>query len=203
MSLFVKICGIAVERDAMAVAGMAPDALGFVFWPDSKRFVEPAVVGEWHLPGDVKRVGVFVDATPEDVKTIVQEARLDVVQLHGDEDPRQYAALGVQVWKALHLAESNVDSGSLPTVDAFLVDSRNANMPGGTGRVCDWDAAAEFAEQSDRNVILAGGLNPANVAEGVARVKPWGVDVSTGVEDGPGRKNLDLVREFIEICRKM
>lgn len=202
MSVFVKICGMGSEDEAQAVADLGADAVGFIFWSQSRRYIDPAEVGSWSLPQNVLKVGVFVDAEPREVESIVEIAGLDAIQLHGGEDPGDYDRIAAGCWKVLHL-DAWEDRFSVDMeVDAYLLDSRTAESPGGTGKVCDWDAAAEFVGSTEKKVVLAGGLNPENVMDALERVKPWGVDVSSGVESAEGRKDLILVQEFIERCRK-
>jgi phosphoribosylanthranilate isomerase len=204
MSVFVKICGMTSADEAGAVSELEPDALGFIFWPKSRRFVPPAMVGDWETAPGVLRVGVFVDATPDSVAQAVVEARLDVVQLHGREDPRDYAGAGAALWKALHLGGG--PTAEMPDgrgLQAFLLDSRIQEIPGGTGQTCDWQAAADFVRACPRSVLLAGGLAPHNAAAAIMQVQPWGLDVSSGVETASGTKDLKLVEEFIEQCRRI
>lgn len=203
MALFVKICGMVSREDAERVSALGPDAVGFIFWPKSRRCVDPRAVAAWQTPEGVLRVGVFVDAEPEEVAVTVARARLDVAQLHGGEDPALYSGVGARVWKALHLDGGYPPEYGSDVPEAVLLDSRTVDMPGGTGRVCDWDAAAEYVAAADCRVILAGGLTPDNVMSAVERVRPWGVDASSGLEDDAGRKRMDLVEEFILRCRKM
>lgn len=199
----VKICGICRGGDAAAVAALAPDAMGFVFHPASPRAVRPAEVAAWTrgLPASIVKVGVFVDLPPAEVAAAVAEAGLDVAQLHGRESPSQCREVGAPVWKALHLERPLPAPVDAYPVDAFLVDGYASSSPGGTGVRADWDRAAAFAGAAPRPVWLAGGLHPGNVAEAIRRVRPYGVDVSSGVESRPGRKDLQKVKDFIEQCR--
>lgn len=203
MGLFVKICGIASGADAEAVAELSPDALGFNFWPGSPRYVLAGEVAAWvrDLPAHLLRVGIFVDAAPDEVDSICEKAGLQVAQLHGRETPAMVARLHLPAWKVVHLDRMTVPDAQAYAVDAFLVDSYSAAMPGGTGKVADWPKAAEFVRDAGRKVILAGGLTPLNVGEAIERVHPWGVDVSSGVEAAPGKKDLLKVKDFIETCR--
>jgi len=200
----VKICGLCSEDDIKAVAEMNPDAMGFIFWEPSKRYVLPQRVGEWTkmISPDIWKVGVFVDAPLDVILECIQLAGLDVVQLHGAESPELCRDIPVKVWKALHLDRTDPQTVASYLVDAFLVDSYSTQAPGGTGQCCDWQVAKDFVAQTSTPVWLAGGLNPDNVQEAVAQVHPWGVDVSSGVEMSPGVKNISLVREFIERCRQ-
>lgn len=204
MGLFVKICGIASGSDAESVAALAPDALGFVFWAGSKRVVAADDVARWgrNLPANLLKVGVFVNASPDDVQRAVETAGLDIAQLHGAEKPEDFAGRPFRLWRALSLkpgVEARTDGWR---VDAFLVDTYSPLSPGGTGEVGDWSLARAFAQKSAAPVVLAGGLKPENVRAAVISVQPWGVDVSSGVEMQPGKKDLVKVREFIERCRK-
>ncbi|MBU1693141.1 MAG: phosphoribosylanthranilate isomerase [Verrucomicrobia bacterium] len=214
MSLFVKICGLCSESDVRAVAGLGPDAMGFVFWPGSKRAVVPADVAAWtrDLPPGILKVGVFVDASPEELEQTVREAGLDVVQLHFfqclEKARENFPMIGKKIqnfskhWKVVYLDQSEPGTEETAFVDAFLVDHYSAVSPGGTGQVADWAAARDFVRRCAKPVVLAGGLTPDNVAEAIRAVRPWGVDVSSGVELSPGRKDLKKVERFIKICRE-
>ncbi|NCC49612.1 MAG: phosphoribosylanthranilate isomerase [Spartobacteria bacterium] len=201
---FVKICGLTSAEDVRAVVALKPDAVGFVFWAPSKRYVTPRQVAEWAalIPSDILKVGVFVDAGRDVILETVRQAGLEVVQLHGGEAPEACDGFPVQVWKALHLDRVDERSLSAYQVDAFLIDSYSTDAPGGTGRCCDWRAVRTFVEKVSTPVLLAGGLESANVREALEQTRPWGVDVSSGVEKAPGVKDRLLVKEFIEQCRQ-
>jgi phosphoribosylanthranilate isomerase len=201
--MFVKICGIARWDDAVDVAEAGPDAMGFVFWPQSARYVRPADAAAWvaDLPPAIFKVGVFVDAAPEEVRRIVETVRLDVAQLHGSESPAAYLHLGAKLWKALRAGRDRAEKAAAWSVDALLLDTYSDDAPGGTGKLGDWEAAREFVRAAHTKVLLAGGLRPESVADAIREVRPWGVDVSSGVEAGPGRKDPVRVKEFIEQCR--
>lgn len=203
MGCFVKICGIANAADVRAVAELRPDAMGFVFWAGSRRAVKADDVGAWlrDVPTGIKRVGVFVDAAPDDVLQIMERAGLDAAQLHGHETAAAFAGFPKPIWRAVSLRPGMAPDLSGWSVDAYLVDTYSSQAPGGTGQVGDWPAARVFVAHSAKPVLLAGGLTPENVREALRTVKPWGADVSSGVEAGPGRKDLDKVRRFIEQCR--
>jgi phosphoribosylanthranilate isomerase len=192
------VCGITRREDAALAVALGADALGFIFWSKSPRAIEPAVARDVHagLPPLVSRVGVFVNASPTDVAEAVRTAGLDVVQLHGDEPTELYAGVGARVMKVASL-ETEADVARViawPEAVTPLVDAVDRERRGGTGRVADWVLAARVA--AARPMLLAGGLNPANVGEALARVRPWGVDVSSGVEDAPGIKNPARLRAF-------
>jgi phosphoribosylanthranilate isomerase len=200
MSVFVKICGICHPEDAQAVAQAGPDAMGFVFWPDSRRYVQPEKVAHWPIPPSIKKVGVFADI--QTVQDCVARAGLDVVQLHGHESPALCAQLPGLRWKLIHLNESTPAASAAYDVDALLLDNYSEKAPGGTGMPCDWKAAQAFVASCGRPVVLAGGLKPENIRQAIEQVRPWGVDVSSGVEQSPGKKDMQRVKDFIELCRK-
>ena len=204
MGIFVKICCIANEDDALRVAELRPDAVGFIFSAKSKRHVTASDVGRWtaQLPKDLLKVGVFVDTEPRLVASIMQEAGLDVAQLHGSEMPMAYAKLGLRVWKTAYAGRADASSLSASPIDAVLLDTYSPTSPGGTGEVGDWKAAADFVKSCTKHVLLAGGLSPENVREAIRAVRPWGVDVCSVVEASPGRKDLKKVEAFITACRR-
>jgi phosphoribosylanthranilate isomerase len=203
MGVFVKICGNARAEDVAEVAALKPDAMGFIFWPASPRAVDPEAVAEWtrSLDPAILKVGVFADESPERVLDVVRRARLQAVQLHGSEPPDQAARIPGRVWKVIHLDRLSPEQAAAYSVDAFLIDSYSSRSPGGTGKVVDWNRARAFVETAGRPVLLAGGLTPGNVAEAIRTVRPWGVDVASGLEQEPGRKDINLVKAFIEACR--
>jgi len=167
--------------------------------------VTPDQVRAWTepWPAGILRVGVFVDATPEEAGRAADRARLDVLQLHRPGDPAPFRTAGRRVWQVRRLDGGAPDAIGVAAPDAYVVDSATAARPGGTGVAVDWDRAAEYVRAADRPVVLAGGLTPGNVAEAVRRIAPWGVDVSTGVESAPGRKDPGKVAEFIRQCRSL
>jgi phosphoribosylanthranilate isomerase len=197
--VFVKICGITTEEDALLAVAMGADAVGFVFSP-SDRQIAPARAADIakRLPPEVLTVGVFRDESPERVVQITLRSGLRAAQLHGHESAEDTRAVAAQVpvvikaFPAGHDGLKRVDDYG---ADAVLIDS----VAPGSGIVFDW-ALAEGAP-SNRRVILAGGLTPENVADGISRVRPWGVDVSTGVESEPGRKDPRKVQAFINAAR--
>lgn len=203
MGVFVKICGVRTFHDAEQVSALSPEAIGHIFWPGSKRYVEPEIVAAWRkdLPAGILRVGVFVDASTDEIQRAVDTAELDIIQLHGSEPPAFCGELPYRKWKVLRLDASGHELEAY-SVDAFLIDSYSVDSPGGTGETLDWARAREFVEEQSVRVILAGGLAPENVAAAIREVSPWGVDVCSGVEKQPGVKDLGKVREFIEICRR-
>lgn len=197
--MFVKICGITSEEDALLATALGADAVGFVFAP-SARQIQPIQAYDIvrRLPPDILTVGVFRDHAPQRVVDIVQQVGLKAAQLHGHEsvDDTQYVRSRVAlVIKAFPAGAPALDEVARYPADAVLIDSATP----GSGQVFDW-ALAEGAPLG-RRVILAGGLTPENVGAAIARVRPWGVDVSTGVESAPGKKDARKVRAFIEAAR--
>lgn len=203
MGLFVKICGCCSRADLKAVSEMEPDAVGFILWPGSKRYVDANAVGDWvgDVPDSILKVGVFVNPTHDEIKRAEERAYLDVVQLHGEETPEFCAKVDGTVWKAIHLNRAMAAPLDAYEVDAFLLDHHGGVQPGGTGKTVDWEAAARFVADSPKKVLLAGGLSRDNVAEAIGAVRPWGVDVSSGVESDVGKKDLMKVKDFIVACR--
>ncbi len=203
MGCFIKICGLARAEDVAALAALRPDAIGLVFWPQSRRAVSAEQAAPWlrDVPPGILKIGVFVGDPPETVARTVERAGLDAAQLHGREIPSDFSGFPHPLWRAIRVGPAQSDDWRAWSVDAYLLDSYSADAPGGTGRVCDWNAAARWVADAPRPVLLAGGLTPDNVRAAVRTVRPWGVDVSTGVERAPGIKDLDKVKAFIERCR--
>src|SRR5688572_19296993 len=197
--LFVKICGLTRVQDAELAAALGARALGFVFWPDSPRAVtaETAKAIAARIPKDVAKVGVFVNEDIERVRDIVDEVGLDFAQLHGDETPEYCQRLARKVIKAVGIREDGDSTfASFDSDVLLLVDAHDPAARGGTGRTVDWDAARAVA--AERPLILAGGLNAANVRLAIRSVRPYGVDVSSGVESAPGVKDPNRMRAFFE-----
>ncbi|MCD5401734.1 phosphoribosylanthranilate isomerase [candidate division NPL-UPA2 bacterium] len=198
----VKICGLTNLEDALAAAELGADALGFVFAESPRRIsLERAAEIVRSLPPFLTCVGLFVDELPEMVREAIKECRLNALQFHGTESPDYCRQFMIKTIKAFRLRNEN----SLETiphyrVDAYLLDTYVEGIPGGTGESFNWDLALR-ARELGRPIILAGGLKPDNVAEAIGRVKPYGVDVSTGVEAEPGKKDYKKMKEFIKIVR--
>ncbi|MEW6352206.1 MAG: phosphoribosylanthranilate isomerase [Thermodesulfobacteriota bacterium] len=192
----VKICGITTIEDAMAAVGAGADALGFVFAPSPRR-VSPdrarAIVRE--LPPFVITVGVFVNAGLEEIRAIRAFCKLGLVQLHGSESEDFVNQLGSGTIKALRVGSDTVVRPESYAGATLLLDTYSPSAAGGTGTTFDWSLAAEVARS--RPVILAGGLTPENVADAIRTVSPYGVDVSSGVEIEPGRKDHEKISRFV------
>ena len=197
--MFVKICGITTEEDGLLAVAMGADAVGFVFAPSSRQVaVDHARDIARRLPPEILTVGVFRDEAPQRVVELCHRAALRVAQLHGRESPEATTWVRERVGsviKAFPAGAAALDSIGDYAADAIMIDS---HAPG-SGEVFDW-SLAEGAPLG-RRFILAGGLTPANVGEAIELVKPWGVDVSTGVESSPGHKDAMKVRDFVRNAR--
>ena len=197
----VKVCGITSLEDALAAMDAGADMLGFNFYARSPRYISPAEARKIveRLPEGTSCVGVFVnESAPADVEHVAREVGLGVVQLHGDETPEFCQSLrGLTTIKALRVgADFNVETPAAYNTDAVLLDAYVAGARGGTGHTFDWTLATLTRERVPR-LILAGGLNPDNVAAAVAAVRPYAVDVCSGVESAPGHKSPQLMRRFV------
>jgi phosphoribosylanthranilate isomerase len=199
----VKICGITNREDALTAVQAGADGLGFIFYPSSPRFVKPDQAREitQGLPGSICRVGVFVDQAPEEVRRIMRFCGLDLIQLHGTESSDYCALFPSSVLiKAVSLAkeEDLAVLGDYP-VKAILMDAGGPGKPGGTGRTCDWSLAKKAGER--HRLILAGGLHPDNILSALETVCPRAVDVGSGVEARPGKKDSGKVRELVAVVK--
>jgi phosphoribosylanthranilate isomerase len=202
----VKVCGITSVEDGLMAARAGVDAVGFVFWPRSSRAidVETARLIARALPPFVTRVGVFVDASHEELACVAEAVGLDVLQLHGQETPDFVERLSRPVLKALRVDDSfsvDVAARYAERGAALLLDSGTAALPGGTGRTFDWGLARRVRERLG-TLVLAGGLTPENVAQAIAQVAPTAVDVSSGVEAAPGQKDAAKVEALMAAVRQ-
>ena len=199
----VKICGITAAEDAAAAVDAGADALGFVFVPGTERLVRLETVEQivGNLPPFVTTVGVFVNQALEEVLRVVGRCRLQAVQLHGDEPEEYSRSLPIRVIKAIRVREARdlAPIGAYPA-HAFLLDAFVEGKAGGTGATISWDLARQAKGKVP--IILSGGLKPETVSQAVRTVRPYGVDVSSGVETSPGRKDQKKVREFIAAVRE-
>jgi phosphoribosylanthranilate isomerase len=210
----VKICGLTNLEDALLALEAGADLLGFVIYPKSPRGVSLAAVAEItqalrRAPAFHQRrpalVGVFVNAPPAEVARALDEAGLDLAQLSGHEPPDDLRALG---WRAYKAIRSQAEADALPAVDAppahpscpdFLLDAAHPTLYGGSGQLADLALAARLAAR--HRLLLAGGLTPDNVAAAIRAVRPWGVDVASGVEAAPGKKDPAKVRAFVQAAK--
>ena len=198
----LKVCGITRPEDAELAVEVGAWAIGFILWQGSKRYVEPAMAAG--IARSVRRraelVGVFVNPTLDEVVRVAEGVGLTYVQLHGDEGPAFCAAVfqrtGARVIKALRIGSgADIRDAERYHTDFHLLDAAAGAAYGGTGRTWDWTLAAQ--RHSRVPVILSGGLTPENVADGIAAVQPWGVDVASGVESAPGIKDPAKVEAFV------
>jgi phosphoribosylanthranilate isomerase len=205
--VFVKICGITSPEDALLAAEAGADAVGFVFWPKSPRCVDAVTARRIAdaLPPSVVRVGVFVDAGREELVRTADEAGLDLLQLHGSETPEALAELPLRALKAVRVGSGFAPEMALQyegRAAGILLDTLRDGKPGGTGEPFDWALVREVRRRASF-VVLAGGLSPDNIKAALEAVSPDGVDVSSGVEAAPGRKDPARVRAFVDVVRSL
>ena len=204
----VKICGITNREDAEAAISLGADALGFILYEKSKRYIpmEQAMAIIDELPPLVQAVAVTVDATREfsNLGWRKQLKHFGAAQLHGNETPGHVRAVGkyLPVIKALAADRALLIPPENYPVTAFLLDTPSPKH-GGTGRSFNWDLAVEFKKRTNQPLLLSGGLTPDNVARAIEAVHPYGVDVSSGVEASPGKKDHAKLRDFIQVCKRM
>lgn len=199
--MFIKICGITRLEDARLALESGASAIGFVMWRESPRYVTPeqvrAIVDR--LPTGATTVGVFVDETAGQIQRVVDATGITMVQLNDESLPADMRVLDRPVLKVVTLANAARLAAEWPEDVTLLLDAHDPVKRGGTGVTVDWDAAAALAAR--RRLVMAGGLAPGNIAEAIARVRPYGVDVSSGVEESPGVKDPGKVMDFIAKAR--
>ena len=209
----IKICGINTVTDALAAMDAGADLIGFNFYPKSPRYVEVGmcrnIMSVMRQHGRVTCVGVFVNASVGEILATMDTLGLNLAQLHGDESPEMLEALDGKAFKAIRLStDSETESRTITDFaekrhrfePALLVDAAVKGVFGGSGVTADWDGAAKLAKKYP--LLLAGGLTPGNAAEAVRQVKPWGVDVASGVESAPGVKDTRKMIEFVKNVRR-
>ncbi len=203
MSVTVKICGITSEADALAAVEAGADAIGLMFYEGSPRHVtlEQAKTISAALPPHVMRVGVFVNAEEAFVHQALTECMLNILQFHGDETPEECSRYPVMTLKAFRVQgdETLAQLEAYPSA-GYLLDAYVKDALGGTGATFNWDLAVR-AQEFGKPIFLAGGLTPENVVEAVRKVQPFGVDVSSGVESEPGRKDAEQMRTFVSAAK--
>jgi phosphoribosylanthranilate isomerase len=198
--VYVKVCGITTPDDARLVAGYGADAVGLIFAKSPRKVsVEEARMIAAALPDGVLKVGVFVDAEPEEVLRVAARVGLDYAQLHGDESPEVVSAMrggGLKVIRALRIRDAD-SFGAMEGygADLFLLDAYSKRARGGTGERFDWEVAKSLKGRG--NILVSGGLTPENVREAIRFFEPYGVDASSSLEDAPGKKNVERVRRFV------
>jgi len=198
----VKFCGFTHQDDVAQAVALGADALGFVFYGPSSRYVSPehAQTLTRSVPAFVTRVGLFVNEEAETVQRIFELARLNLIQYHGEESPEFCDAIGLPYIKAFRVRKGmdlRTEMDRYPHASGFLLDAYVKGQPGGTGERFDW----ELIPQSHAPIILAGGLTPDNAKDAIDQVAPWALDVSGGVETKPGRKDPDKMARFMNACR--
>jgi phosphoribosylanthranilate isomerase len=205
VSVKVKICGITSVADGLVAAEAGADVVGLMFYEKSPRHISLETAGEIShaLPPFVLRAGVFVNPSEELVMEAIARCGLNLLQFHGDETPEFCTQFGIMSMKAFRIRDA-ASLAALPKypTEAYLLDAFSAEALGGTGEKFNWDLAIE-AKKFGKPIFLAGGLTPENVAEAVAKVQPFGVDVSSGVESAPGKKDAAKVRAFIAAAKSV
>jgi phosphoribosylanthranilate isomerase len=204
----IKICGLTTPQDAQAAIELGADALGFNFYPGSKRYLEIEAAAQWigELPRTVEKFAVVVDPTLAEAEALAAIRGVDALQLHGSETPefcRRLKERGIRFEKAIPVADGH-PIGASPEffTDTVLLDSAGTGQFGGSGNTFPWEMARDFVQANPHlRVVLAGGLRPETVAEAIAMVRPFGVDVTTGVESTPGKKEYGRLRAFISAAR--
>lgn len=201
----VKVCGITREEDALAAIEAGIDALGFNFYPQSKRAVRLADIAEWvhKLPDDIGRVAVVVHPEEALLRELTRSGLFHALQFHGGETPEFCAAWGGDFYiKARPISDvASADAALADPAPCLLLDAHAPGVHGGTGKTIDWSLAAGVVSASVRPVVLSGGLRPDNVAEAVRQVRPVALDTASGVESSPGVKDRLLMRAFVEAAR--
>jgi len=203
----VKICGLTTLEDARFVSGALADYLGFIFYPESPRYIEPAKAGaiiNW-LEGPGK-VGVFVNQPLDDVNSIAKQTGIDYVQLHGNESPDYCALVEKPIIKAFHIEQDTDPSELISRIEPYLdqveyllFDTKSDTDWGGTGQIFDWNILDEIS--NDKPFFLSGGLNAKNVQDAIQTVQPYAVDLSSGLEESPGLKDFDKIELFFDKMR--
>ncbi len=207
MAIRIKICGITTLQDAKAAVSFGAHALGFILVKKSPRYVEPDRVRDIirEIPPFVQSVGVFVNEDPGRVGELISHCGLDLVQFHGEESPsccKRFETRAVKAFRVKDIDILNEIRTYEGSVRAILLDSWSSRAHGGTGKSFDWSIARKVVEAVDPPVILAGGLDVSTVSKAISQVRPFGVDVSSGVEKAPGVKDKELVKEFIKRVNK-
>jgi phosphoribosylanthranilate isomerase len=201
----IKICGIKTLQDALAAMDAGADLIGFNFYPKSPRCIDVGkcrdIMSVMRKYGHITYVGVFVNAPVADIRATLDTCGLNLAQLHGDEPPEMVQSFYGKAFKAFRGIPQNLNGFAREDVPALLVDASVKNAYGGTGVTADWKGAADLA--SSYPLLLAGGLTSKNVAEAVRRVRPWGVDVASGVESSPGVKDASKMKSFVRVVKSV
>lgn len=198
----IKICGITNLEDALVAAAAGADAIGFVFYPESPRFIEPGMAKFIisRLPVFITTVGVFVNEGEDLIRRVIRESGIQILQFHGEESPILCTRFREKVIKSIRIRDmESINNMKMYNLDTFLLDTYDDDKKGGTGKIFDWTIAK--AAKNYGKIILAGGLTISNVGEAVKGVRPYGVDISSGVEISPGKKDHNKLREIIKRVR--
>ncbi len=199
----IKICGIKTVDDALAAMDAGADLIGFNFYPKSPRYIDVGmcrnIMSVMRQHGRVTCVGLFVNASVAEIHATMDTCGLSLAQLHGDETVEFRDSLEERSFKAFRGIPDDVSGFVRDDAPAFLLDASVKGLYGGSGVTADWEGAAELAKKYP--LLLAGGLTPENVGEAVGRVKPWGVDVASGVELAPGKKDANKMKAFVQAVR--
>lgn len=202
MKPLVKICGITNLEDAVFCAHAGADALGFIFYEKSPRHIDPSKAAGIikHLPSAVMAIGVFVNQRRETIEEIIRLTHLGGIQLSGDESPEDCEGFTAPTWKAFRIRDvKDVDQIKQYDVSAVMLDGASGNEYGGSGRLADFSVAVEMKKH--HRLVLSGGLNPENISDALERVQPYGVDVNSGIEIAPGKKNPQKVKLLFDQLR--
>jgi phosphoribosylanthranilate isomerase len=207
-NIWIKICGITRKQDAQAAAELGASAIGLVMYPPSPRAVNvddmAAILQD--VPRQLKRVALFVNPQVQAVKEVIASGLVDYLQFHGNESPAFCDSFEFPYLKAFRVGVDNDLDAEVKTYSSaefILLDAFDKEAPGGTGKVFDWSKAQSLLRNNAVQLVLAGGLNPDNVSRAIKQVRPFGVDVSTGVESGPGIKDFEKMKAFIEGARSV
>jgi phosphoribosylanthranilate isomerase len=200
--MILKVSGITNQEDASAAVDAGANAIGFNFYARSPRFIAPESAREIVTPAGVRRVGVFVNQSRERVQEIVEIARLDTAQLHGDESEDDYTLGGSAIWKAVRVGpDFHFAAHSECSAEAILLDGPAAALYGGAGRTFDWARTGREASAHLR-IVIAGGPDASNVAEAVRLMRPWGVDACSRIEIAPGKKDHNKMRDYLKAAKE-
>ena len=201
----IKICGIKTLPDALAAIEAGADLIGFNFYPKSPRYIDVRIcrniTSVMRKYAHITLVGVFVNASVAEISATMETCNLDLAQLHGDETPEILQSLNEKAFKAFRGVPQSLEDFARINEPALLVDASVKGVYGGSGVTADWTGAAELAKKYP--LLLAGGLTPENVAEAVRQVRPWGVDVASGVESAPGEKDVVMMKAFIHAVKRL
>ena len=205
--LWIKICGITESKDAEYAVELNVDAIGLVFYSKSPRAVSakllPRILGD--LVGAVSVVALFVDPSKDQVNEVLDYGLVDLIQFHGNESEEFCSSFNKPYIKAIHIRDETLSSMTMKKYSSakyLLLDTYSEKAPGGTGEIFDWSIASDMIAKTDQQIVLAGGLTPSNVETAVRSVNPFGVDVSSGVELSPGKKDMAKLRTFVQGARR-